>query len=270
MVLHAEKGGLGVLLKFQIWEAHYKIPDVQNQNQYLSTGRGLNVAENKHKINVVYSWKMDRFNLSPATLETIKRNLFNLRFQMPTEPSPYEKQLDMIHSGIYKKQEEKGVPWFFILSDDPKFLNACSTDLPVSFALSTAYSVYATSVDDMMRLFHQKPPTDDFSPDPRGDTIREIRTAGLLVLNGITEMAPGANKYAGRFTELFLHRTKYDLPTVFTMFYDTVYTKKTWDKIKEQIAVNIGATSAGIINRYIDIFHFKQEVKPPSHFEFGV
>ena len=50
MVLHVEKRGLGVLLKFQIWKAHYTVPDVQNQNQYLSTGKGLNVAENKHKI----------------------------------------------------------------------------------------------------------------------------------------------------------------------------------------------------------------------------
>ena len=228
------------------------------------------MAKNKGKINIVHSWNLENFNRRTETLEFIKGKLHNLQLPMATEPSVYEKQINSLLAGIHEKQEAGEVPWFFILSDEPKLLNACSKVLPVSFALSTTRTVYPTSTDTLMRLFHQKPPMDDFAPDPRGDTIKEARTSGLLILDGVAETVAGANKYSGRFADLFLHRTNYDLPTVFTMFYDAVFTKKTWDSIKERISANIGATSAGIINRHISIVHFKTEPKTPTYNKIGV
>lgn len=209
-------------------------------------------------MNFIHSWNLEEFSSDPHTLEIITSKLIQLGFKLPKDPPEKSmvQRVEYVMSRIASLQDQQQCPWVLLACNNSRILNMCSQIIPVSFALSTCYSVCSVSVDEMMQLFFSNSPVDEFDLDPIGDVLDNIKRAGLLIFKGVGDKQAGANKYSAKFATMLSLRATRNMPTIFPCLYDGK-DSTLWDNTKRKIEDNLGTSSAIIIGDNISILQIK-------------
>lgn len=143
-------------------------------------------------------------------------------------------------------KEEGIVPWILMLSNAPEMLQAIANLIPVGYSLTVFGSCAVTRTPQIVDMFFSKRPSDMFEPDPAGESLHELKTAGFLSWEGIHEMVSGSPHQYGRFSTLMEYRIRHKLLTLMTATY-VYWSGDTQKQIQTQIAAAAGNAVAAML-----------------------
>jgi hypothetical protein len=204
------------------------------------------MEEMKKNKNLIYPWDLfDKKNPTKFSCSYSHQQLFGLlesRYPEVRKIKPIgRRERGIIRSVVdvmIERYREGEVPWLLAASVSSKFLWMLSEVVPAVMLLTYYLKPLTTSTSELVDLFLESKPVDDFELDPAGEKLYKLSHCGFLVWEDFNERRGEKEKLSASFMGFFKTRAVDRKPTLFLCS----STGSAKEDLKKDIFTNVEAT----------------------------